>query len=95
MTVTVLKTFFQKQAPICIKYRDYKNFNRFLFHTELSDKLNAMDKNCSNYALFETLFMVQLNKFAPMKEKYVRANNAPYMNKTLAKAIMNRTRLKK
>ena len=94
MTVSVLKTFFKKQAPICITYRDYKNFNRFLFHTELSQKLNVMDVNCSNYALFETLFMEQLNKFAPMKKKYVRANNAPYMNKTLAKAIMNRTRLK-
>ena len=94
MTVSVLKTFFKKQAPTCIKYRDYKNFNRILFHTELSEKLNAMDANCSSYALFETIFMEQLNIFAPMKEKYVRANNAPYMNKTLAKAIMNRTRLK-
>ena len=94
MTVTVLKMFFQKQAPICIKYRDYKNFNRSLFHTELSEKLNAMDKNSSSYALFETIFMEELNKFAPLKEKYVRANNAPYMNKILAKAIMDRTRLK-
>ena len=94
MTVTVLKMFFQKQVPTCIKYRDYKCFNRFSFHTELSEKINDMDKNCSSYALFETIFMEVLNKFAPIKEKYVRANNAPYMNKILAKAIMNRTRLK-
>ena len=94
LTVTVLKIFFQKQAPRCIKYRDYKNFNKCLFHTELSRKLNAMDTNPSTYASFETIFMEELNKRAPIKEKYIRGNNAPYMNKILAKAIMNRTRLK-
>ena len=94
MTVTVMKTFFQKQAPICIKYRDYNKFNRHLFHSELSQNLNTIDTNCSSYESFEATFMEQLNKHAPMKEKYVRANNAPYMNKNLSKAIMNRTRLK-
>ena len=29
-----------------------------------------------------------------MKEKFVRANNAPYINKNISKAIMNRSRLK-
>ena len=29
-----------------------------------------------------------------MKEKYVRANNAPFMNKALSKAIMIRSRLR-
>ena len=29
-----------------------------------------------------------------MKEKYVRANNEPFMNKTLSKTIMNRSRLR-
>ena len=29
--------------------------------------------------------MDQLNKHAPIKSKIVRANNAPYMNKMLAK----------
>ena len=38
--------------------------------------------------------METFNKHAPMHQKYIRANNAPYMNKTLNKAIMNRSRLK-
>ena len=29
-----------------------------------------------------------------MKEKYVRANNAPFMSKVLSKAMMNRSRLR-
>ena len=36
-----------------------------------------------------------LNDHAWVKTKYVRANNAPFMNKQLSKAIMNRSRLKK
>ena len=35
-----------------------------------------------------------MNKHAPMKVKYVRANNAPVMNKILSKAIMTRSRLR-
>ena len=35
-----------------------------------------------------------LDKHAKIKEKYVRANNAPFMNRDMAKAIMTRSRLK-
>ena len=38
--------------------------------------------------------MRQLDKHAPMKEKYIRANNTPFMNKKLNKEIMNRSRLR-
>ena len=38
--------------------------------------------------------MQLLSKHAPLKEKLVRANNAPFMNKTLAKAFMTRSRLR-
>ena len=36
-----------------------------------------------------------LNKYAPIKEKIIRGNNAPFMNKALSKAFMERSRLKK
>ena len=35
-----------------------------------------------------------LNQKAPIKKKYIRANNAPFMNKTLSKAVMTRTRIR-
>ena len=38
--------------------------------------------------------MKVLNKHAPMKKKYVRGNNAPFMNQTLTKAFMHRSKLK-
>ena len=39
LIVTVLKTFFQKQKPISIKYRDYKNFDQTKFRKQLTSKL--------------------------------------------------------
>ena len=47
-----------------------------------------------NYETFEKKFMEQLNEHAPMKERLVRANNAPFMNKALSKAVMHRSRLR-
>ena len=93
MTITVLKSYFSKQDPVTINYRDYKLFNKFTFQDELLNKFGSMFTNI-NYELFEHTFMDLLNKHAPMKTKYVRANNAPFMNKILSKAIMTRSRLR-
>ena len=35
-----------------------------------------------------------LDNHAPLKKKYVRGNHSPFMNKSLSKAIMVRTRLR-
>ena len=40
------------------------------------------------------IFIDVLDKLAPVKHKYVRANQAPFMNKTLNKSVMDRSRLK-
>ena len=47
-----------------------------------------------NYDEFKEIFMHILNKYAPMKIKCIRGNNAPFMNKMLSKAFMNRSKLK-
>ena len=39
-------------------------------------------------------FMCILNEHAPTKKRYIRANDAPFMNKELCKAIMTRSRLR-
>ena len=94
MTVTVLRMFFKKHPPICLKYRDYKNYDSLLFHNQLCHKLREIQQRDINYDTFEQIFMELLNKNAPIKMKYLRANNAPFMTKQLGKSIMNRTRLK-
>ena len=44
MTITVLKSFFHKQEPVKINYRDYKLFDSSLFHTELKRSLENLDE---------------------------------------------------
>ena len=94
MTITVLKTFIPKQAPICIKYRDYKNYDSNLFNYKLFERLQNVERVDICYDTFKLIFMELLNEHAKIKKKYVRANNAPFMNRQLSKAIMNRSRLK-
>ena len=94
MTVTVLRTFCPKQSPIRINYRDYKHFDREIFRIALIHELQKIGMQNITYDIFEATFMELLNRYAPMKIKYIRANNAPFMTKLLSKAIMNRSRLK-
>ena len=47
-----------------------------------------------SYDDFKEIFMKVLNLYAPMKKKIVRGNNAPFINKTLSKAFMHRSKLK-
>ena len=94
MTVTVLKTFFKKKKPNVIKYRDYKHFNDVLFRDELKNELDKFDKEKMDYNTFSKIFMNTLNRHAPIKEKLVRGNNAPFMNKTLSKSFMLRSKLR-
>ena len=75
-------------------YRDYKKFNVNLFRVSLRTSLADINEANINYATFQRKFMEILNEHAPMKERLVRANNAPFMNKTLSKAVMHRSRLR-
>ena len=55
-----------------------------------------MNFNNSEYDLDAFLLKAHkaFNIHAPTKMRYVRANNAPFMNKNLSKAIMTRNRLR-
>jgi len=91
MVITVLKTSFKKSQARYISYRDYSKFNNNLFKDDLKIMLHSNTQ--SDYTVFETIFLKILNKHAPLKKKVIRANHAPYITKTLRKAIMRRTQL--
>ena len=93
MTVTVLKSYFKKKEPITVNYRCYKKFNVNLFRSELINVLQNVNNEIDNEE-FKKTFMHVLNIHAPMKKKFIRGNNAPFMNKTLSKAFMHRSKLK-
>ena len=94
MIITVLKVHFKKKEPITIKFRSYKNFNESIFRDNLLNNLQNSCKDMMSYDDFKEIFMKVLNLHAPMKNKLVRGNNAPFMTKDLSKAFMHRSKLK-
>ena len=94
LTITVMRSLFKKQAPIIISYRDYKHFNHDLFRNVLWRDLYNWNSGKINYDTFEEIIIRLLKHHAPLKERFVRANNSPFMNKTLSKDVMTRSRLR-
>ena len=62
LTITVMKTFFQKQPPIKISYRDYKNFNLYLFRNELLKDLYSVHGRKVDYDTFKGIIVRLLNQ---------------------------------
>ena len=91
LVVTVLKTTFSKAKPQVISYRSYKHFDQETFRTRLRQNLEK--SKSVHYTEFESIFLNTLDAQAPLKKKTLRANHAPYMTKTLRKAIMRRSAL--
>ena len=89
-----MKVIFKKQKPKIIFYRNYKNFDKKSFKKHLKLSLEAYDPSEFVLKDFQNVCLTSLNSFAPLKKKYVRANQASFMNKELKKAIMVRSKLR-
>ena len=95
MTTTVLKTYFKRKNSIIINYRSYKqHLNEFEFRNDLLALLESFENIIMDYDDFNEIFLIVLDKYAPLKAKVLRGNNAPFMNKIFSNAIMNRSKLK-
>ena len=81
MTLTVMKTQFQKLPPKIIIYRDYKNYEHNQFNREFNDMLNQHNFHHISNDVFVELTMNLLDRHAPLKQKYIRANQGPFMTK--------------
>ena len=92
LVLTVLKTYYVRPKAKTVTYRCYKKFNEADFRHDLEEQLAKTNlQNCQH---FEGTYLTVLNKHAPCKKKLVRANESPFMNKHVKKAIMNRSRLR-
>ena len=71
MTVTVMKTTYEKLKPRIVNYRDYKNFCNDTFRQILLEKLAAenINTNCNGFEKFLQICINTLNIFAPCKKK--------------------------
>ena len=94
MTISVLNYHFIKHKPKVINYQDYKYYSNEVFFNVFISEITQNNIGHSDFDLYKEVFLSILNKHAPIKQKYVRANQAPCMNKILQKAVMNRSRLR-
>ena len=81
---------FQKKLPKIIAYRDYKKFDNAKFRDDVNN-FGFGQFDLSNPK--ETKFNI-LDRHAPIKQNYLRANEAPFMTNELHREIMKRSRLK-
>ena len=94
MTVTVMRTYFKKQEPNIITYRDYRKFSNEKLRHDLINDFKKSNIDISQLDVFVRSFLNVLNKHAPVKKRYIRSNQAPFMNKNLQKSFMTRSRLR-
>ena len=62
--------------------------------SELTNILTFNIHESRNIEFFKNIFLKVLNKHAPIKTKYSRANHSPFVTKELSKAIMLRSKLR-
>ena len=96
MTLTVMKVFYKKQKPTIITYRSYKKFSNEVFMADFQNTISQVtsENNDLEFDIFKAVLNQAIQKHAPIKQRYVRANQAPFINKTINKEIMKRSRLR-
>ena len=87
LTLTIMKKTFKKQ-------RSFKHFS--FFRESLIDNLSNQIyvSNDDGFNRFCKLSIDTLNIFAPIKNKFIRTNQMPFITKGLSREIMKRLRLR-
>ena len=87
MILTVLKNGFVKKRPRIVTYRDYSKFDPVKFRDDLKSNLAKNNREYSVFDNFNSVAEEVLNNHVPLKHKYLRANDAPFMTKTLKRLL--------
>ena len=96
LIATFVKSHFTRLSPKTVYYRNFKNFDEDFFLNNLKEtnfQLSTDDPN-ENYRLITDTFNKIVERHAPLKKRFFRGNQAPFMNKELRKAIYTRSRLR-
>ena len=95
MVVTVMKTNFRKLEPKIINYRNYRYFSNDRFKEKVTSELSkvVLENSDKGFHKFLDVRKDILNIYAPLKKKYIRGNNSPFMTRTLSNEIMKSSRL--
>ena len=93
MVTAVLKVYFEKKGPSVIQY-DYKNFSNDKFRNNVVNELIKSKIETSRLDIFVNTVLKLYSKNAPVKKCYIKANEDPFMNKVLKKAIIKISKIK-
>ena len=83
---------YEKGPP---RYRDYSLFCALNFRIHLSSRIKYESIEHGEYGTFDAAIMGVLNKHAPIRMKYILANDGPFMTKELYRECMHRRKLLK
>ena len=99
LVVTVLRSFYKKLSPKSISYRNNKTFDKNYFLRDLDRRLIRGElytlQLCEEpYNKLTQIFTEVLDSHAPLKQKTIRRNQAPFMTRELSKAIIDKSKAK-
>ena len=98
MIVTVMKSHIVRLQPYKVQNRNYQGFSpdafvNDLIHADLGAALHHSKNANVVYNDFCSRFRKVLDRHAPLKSKFIRGNQAPFMTKELSKGIITRSKL--
>ena len=95
MTLTVMKVFYKKQKTNIVTYRNYEHFSNEAFMLDVKNSIIQLtsENNDLEFDRFKTALDEAIQRHAPIKKRYVRTNQASFINKKINKEIMKRSRL--
>ena len=83
-----------EQIPPKLYSTGITKFDYAIFNNNLKKQTENLNFSDIDLATIRKTFMEFLDKFAPLKKKYIRANHSSFVTKELSKAIMLRSKLR-
>ena len=83
MTLTVMKVFYKKQKTNIVTYQNYKHFSNEAFMFDVKNSIIQMtsENNDLEFDRFRAALDKAIQRHAPIKRQYVRANQVTFINK--------------
>ena len=94
MVLTVFKSKTPNLTPKVVSYGKYKPFDSDKLKLDVSNKLSMQNPSIMDCKSFKDTIIDSMNKHAPLKRKYFRANHSNFITKELSKAIMRRSKFR-
>ena len=78
-----MKVYYKKQKPAIITYHSYKNFSNEVFMADFQSRISQVtsENNDFEFDILKAVLNQAIQKHAPVKQRYVRANQTPFINK--------------